>query len=162
MKMLKLAAISAIVLFLLLTAIASLLPSKVRISRAVDISAMPPEIMAQLVPLDNWDSWNEYVKVLEAKQTFPDSIVSSNLTILLQGKDQGSVHTKWTQKNGKSFESVFHLSPSQSVTTVQWYFEFRFKWYPWEKFSSIVYDKQLGPHMEQSLRSLKQLVEKTP
>jgi hypothetical protein len=162
MKLLKLAIISALALFLLLTSIASLLPSQVRISRAVDISAMPPEIMAHLRPLNRWGTWNEYVKAQTVQQSFTDSIVSDKLTIQLQKEDPVSVNTKWTQKDGKSFRSVFHLSPSQSVTTVQWYFEFSFKWYPWEKFSSIVYDKQLGPHMEQSLLTLKQLVENTP
>jgi hypothetical protein len=43
---------------------------------------------------------------------------------------------------------------------VQWYFDFVFRWYPWEKFSSIVYDKQLGPAMEKSLNNLKDLIEK--
>lgn len=55
---------------------------------------------------------------------------------------------------------MFHLIPAGSVTVVQWYFDFTFKWYPWEKFSSIIYDKQLGPQMEQSLLNLKRLLEK--
>ena len=38
---------------------------------------------------------------------------------------------------------------------VQWNFDFDFKWYPWEKMSSIFYDKQLGPIMERSLLQLK-------
>jgi hypothetical protein len=55
---------------------------------------------------------------------------------------------------------VFRLIENGSVTTVQWYFDFVFRWYPWEKFSSIVYDKQLGPAMEKSLNNLKDLIEK--
>jgi hypothetical protein len=46
--------------------------------------------------------------------------------------------------------------------TVQWYFDFYLKWEPWEKFSSIVYDKQLGPVMEESLIKLKTLTESNP
>jgi hypothetical protein len=41
------------------------------------------------------------------------------------------------------------------TTVVQWYFDFRLKWYPWEKFGSIVFDQQLGPSMESSLENLR-------
>jgi hypothetical protein len=33
------------------------------------------------------------------------------------------------------------------------------KWYPWEKFASIIFDRQLGPYMERSLGNLKKLAE---
>jgi len=42
---------------------------------------------------------------------------------------------------------------------VQWYFDFHLDWYPWQKFQSIIYDKQLGIPMENSLQQLKQIVE---
>jgi hypothetical protein len=38
---------------------------------------------------------------------------------------------------------------------VQWYFDFEVNWYPWEKFGSILFDRQLGPSMERSLETLK-------
>ena len=162
MKLLKLALISVVVLFLLLTAIASLLPSNVRISRAVNISAQPAVIMEKIQRLDEWQQWNEYVKALPGATVARDSIISENLGIHLIKQEPNYIHTQWLQKNGKAFEGVFNLLPREPVTVVQWYFNFSFKWYPWEKFSSIVYDKQLGPHMEQSLNNLKQLIEKAP
>jgi hypothetical protein len=45
---------------------------------------------------------------------------------------------------------------------LQWYFDIKLRWYPWEKFGSIVFDKQLGPPMEKSLGNLKKLLEKNP
>ena len=48
---------------------------------------------------------------------------------------------------------------AEGSTTVQWYFDFHLKWYPWQKFQSIVYDKQLGPEMEASLENLRRIVQ---
>jgi len=42
---------------------------------------------------------------------------------------------------------------------VEWYFNFHFRWYPWEKLGSMYYDKQLGPLMEKSLINLKSYIE---
>jgi len=68
--------------------------------------------------------------------------------------------TRWVQPNGREFESAFDLTLGKEFTTTQWYFDFYFKWYrPWEKFGSIIYDKQMGPSMEKSLTQLKALVE---
>jgi hypothetical protein len=37
--------------------------------------------------------------------------------------------------------------------------DFRLRWYPWEKFSSLLFEKQYGTQMEAGLESLKQLAE---
>lgn len=152
--------ISVIVLGLILVAFSSLLPSGVRISRAIDIMATGKNVGTLLKNLKQWEQWNEYTKALPYKYAADDSIGSKELTVLLIKMDNTSVITKWRQQNGKSFAGVFNIIDHGSVTTVQWYFEFSIKWYPWEKFGSIVYDKQLGPQMEQSLLNLKQLLEK--
>jgi len=44
---------------------------------------------------------------------------------------------------------------------VQWQFEQKLKWYPWEKFASLMSDKIMGPMMEANLDELRKLVEKT-
>jgi len=67
-----------------------------------------------------------------------------------------SVTTSWAQQNAKYFTGGYNLMQLvPDSVTVQWYFDFHFAWYPWEKFTSLVYDKQLGPVMEQSLINLK-------
>jgi hypothetical protein len=161
MNIIRLAVLSAVILFLLLTAITSLLPGSVRISRAVNINAEPRQVLARLTDLKEWNSWNEYVKAMTQPMITTDSIYSGELSIARQGVAPASVKTMWhQQRNGKTFPGVFNLINSHSVTTVQWYFDFHFRWYPWEKLSSIAYDKQIGPQMEQSLGNLKQLIEK--
>lgn len=160
MKFIKLALISVIVLFLLVTALTSLLPAHIRISRAINVSAPPERVLARLRNLRTWGEWNEYVKAMPHPVLLSDSLYSPELSVALQGVGPASVETRWhQQRNGKTFPGGFNLISSHSVTTVQWYFDFYFRWYPWEKFSSIAYDKQIGPQMEQSLENLKKLVE---
>ncbi len=162
MKFVKLFIISTVVLALLLTAFSSLLPSKVRISRAVDIMDSPANILKKISNMKEWEQWNEYVKAIKIKSVAEDSIYSDVLSISIVSSDNASVKTNWRQENRNSFPGIFNLVSSQSQTTVQWYFEFSIKWYPWEKFGSIIYDKQLGPQMEKSLQNLKQMLEKAP
>lgn len=45
-------------------------------------------------------------------------------------------------------------------TTVQWYMDFKLRWYPWEKFSSLTFEKLYGPRMEEGLSGLKRVAEK--
>lgn len=147
-------------LFLILTVFASLLPSTVRISRAINIADSTHLVQIQLQDLKKWEQWNEYIISLPRKTITNDSIYSSELSVTLTGKSARVIETKWRQQNGKTFPGIFRLIDNGSGTTIQWYFEFKFKWYPWEKFGSIIYDKQLGPSMEKSLNNLKQLIEK--
>jgi len=159
MRAVKLFVVSIIVLFLLLVAFSSLLPSVIRISRAVDITAANEKLRAQLTDLKQWEQWNEFIKVLTDKKVEGKRIQSKQLMITITGSNTNAVSTRWVQQNGKSFPAVYNMISNDSVTTLQWYFEFTLKWYPWEKFSSIIYDKQLGPQMEQSLLNLKRLLE---
>ena len=44
--------------------------------------------------------------------------------------------------------------------TLQWYIDFNLRWYPWEKFASLLFEKSYGAQMEQGLSNLKKIVEK--
>lgn len=117
-------------------------------------------VYEKLKNINNWDQWNEYIKALPDKRISSDSISSLHLTVCITRSDSSFIESVWRQRNGTTFRGVYHLFPADSVTIVQWYFEFTFKWYPWEKLSSIVYDQQLSPQMEQSLLNLKLSLEK--
>jgi len=163
MKIVKLVLISAVILFLLITALSLLLPSHVRISRALDIPAPKEKILPLISDLKQWHKWNRFVimgdSMLEFRLTSTDTTLSAgHVGIRLQKKDGDTIVTTWTQNNIQSSSHIVCL-PGQGYTTVQWYFDFHLKWYPWEKFQSIIYDKQLGPEMEASLENLRSLSE---
>lgn len=159
MRLIKLALISAVVFFGLLMAITALMPSQVRISRAVDIKAPADSVQKLLARLDNWEQWNEYIKLLADKTTSPTAIHSRELQITLISESDTTIRTQWVQASGKTFPGVFNIIRHEGGATVQWYFDFRVKWYPWDKLGSIIYDKQIGPVMQTSLAALKELAE---
>ncbi len=60
----------------------------------------------------------------------------------------------------QQFNGGFNIADAEDQNTVvEWYFNFHFKWYPWEKLGSMFYDKQLGQVMEKSLINLKNYTE---
>ncbi|MBS1573817.1 MAG: hypothetical protein JST09_00820 [Bacteroidetes bacterium] len=63
--------------------------------------------------------------------------------------DKNPVISGWEAKSYNSSDSL----------TLQWYLDFKLKWYPWEKFFSLAYDKMYGTPMEGGLQNLKKNVE---
>lgn len=161
MKVVKLGLISLLALFALLFLMSSLLPSQVRISRAVDIQVERGVILGYLDDMRKWKDWNLMVQdsVLTNARYDVGMIRSDQAVIEVKSKDSLGVSTEWTRGNRKVRSRVELTSSSPNSTIVQWYFDIKLKWYPWEKFSSIVFDKQLGPPMEVSLESLKKIAE---
>src|SRR5882762_332280 len=108
MRFIKLALISVVVLFALLTGIASLLPSQVRISRAVDISAPPATIYPKLGDIKTWDSWNEYVRLYHNKHWAAGKLVADEMTITIEQNTDSLVTSLWQQPQGSGFNSGYH------------------------------------------------------
>ncbi len=147
MKFIKLAIISFVAFFILLYLMSLLIPSHVRISRAINIQTTARELRPLVSDTATWGRW---------MTLNTDSIETSIL-----GVSDSLVQTRWNYK-GRTIASSFRLEESAGVTALQWYFDFELKWYPWEKFGSITFDKQFGGPMETSLNNLKKLIENSP
>lgn len=162
MRLIKLAIISAVVLFLVVLGISSLIPSSVRISRAVNISVDAKYISHWVYDIEDWQSWNELVKgIPPSKLQYRDHQLSTDsLNIKVTHATADTVKTVWKSHSGREIAGVFTFQQSGEVTIVQWYFDFHQRWYPWEKFASINFDKQWGPLMEKSLDNLKNILER--
>ncbi len=160
MRIFKLALISAVVLFLLTFFISSLIPADVRISRAVNIKAPQNTISGLLPDLQHWHNWNELIKGLpkEKLRVSGNQLSGDSLTITITLATPDTVKTVW-KNSGREIAGVFTFQQSGGETVVQWYFDFHQRWYPWEKFASINFDKQWGPLMQKSLDNLKIIVE---
>jgi hypothetical protein len=164
MRFLKLALISLVALFGIILLISLLLPSHVRISRAIDINAPVEKIYPLLSDIKQWEKWNEYVRAYHNRIAETDMLKADEIAIFITGNRKSLVTADWQQPSGNKFGSGFaiigaNIAHSHAITTVQWYFDFHLKWYPWEKFQSIIYDQQLGPIMEKSLTGLKRIAE---
>lgn len=162
MKYIKLALISFVLLFLLMVIITAFIPSQVRISRAININSEIEAIHPHINDLQQWSSWNEFVSDSALKNpVFSEQmIVDGGLKITRVSSENNHIITQW-DRNGKQVVAGFNLiDGGNGITVLQFYFDIKLKWYPWEKISSIVFDKQLGPLMDKSLNNLKIEMEK--
>ncbi len=164
MKLLKLAIISFLFFFLLITGISLFIPSSVRISRAAEISAPKEKVMEQIAHAENWKNWypgadslqllmiagepkgviavNDSMQGLQITEVNDSTVIAINV-----GRGSKENHTGWKVMAGGS------------STSVQWYMDFKLHWYPWEKFASLLFDKQYGTPMEMGLNQLKKKLE---
>jgi hypothetical protein len=70
------------------------------------------------------------------------------------------VSTIWQKPDGASFTSAYaFISHDSTHHTVQWYFDFHLRWYPWEKLASLLLEKVYGTRMAQSLERLRAVAE---
>ena len=167
MKIVKLAFFSVVILFLVITAMSLLLPSTIIISRAVDINRPADSIRPLVGDVKNWPGWMENFTNATVSTTTSGSgahIIANKVKVTILTADSSQVKANWQAGNSRSLQGQFNFvrSESDEITTVQWQFTQHLKWYPWEKFASIVSDKALGPQMEKSLDNLKSLAERSP
>lgn len=158
MRWIKLAVISFAGIGLLVMALSLLIPSRTRVSRAITIQSPADSVHARLVHLGDWTSWNQLLRdaQLTGIRSTDSSFHSNQMEVKRVNLPDGRIVTYWSWHNQEPVYSEINLTAAgEDATIVQWFFEFRVNWYPWEKFGSIVFDKQLGLPMEQSLDLLK-------
>lgn len=161
MRLLRLILISLVVLGIVVTFVFSLFPSQIRISRVININEPKEKIASVINDLRTWDDWNELTHNGKGKSYGATSsgmgafVQCGEMRITITASTEDSIKTNWAQTGKKAFDGGFNLlKAGQGVTTVEWYFNFHFRWYPWEKLGSMFYDKQMGPLMEKSLMNL--------
>jgi hypothetical protein len=165
MRVIKLGLISIIVFSLLITGISLFFPSHIRISKAIDINAARDSVLKQLNNPVNWKKWYPGADTLDL------FVAEGKVLGITTGNLQGLIITEVNDsailtanagpgsKKGESGWNIFDGRTPNSVT-VQWYMDSHLRWYPWEKFSSLLLEKRYGPQMEQGLANLKALLEK--
>lgn len=160
MRLLKHGLLSIVILFVLLTAIGSLFPSDIIVSRAVNISANKDSVATFINNYSKWNLWMEGAKQSELKVVAQDSMKAffGTTTIQLQSAINNIWKHEWKGKNTTQYSTI-QLIPKNNIVVVQWQFEQHVKWYFWQKFGTMLNDKILGTTMEQSLDNLKKLAE---
>lgn len=162
MKVIKLALISVVVLFVIITAISALLPSHVLVSRAVDLHASVNTVKPYLFDLNHWQQWMTDANGNHIAQQGDNKtgLTIGDTRISIIGSTDSTIVTSWN--SGSEMTGTLRIIDhhrADSVLTVQWQMEQHVSWYPWQKFASITKDEIWGGSMEKSLDNLKQLVE---
>lgn len=144
MKLVKLGLISIVAFGLLFSGLSLLFPSRVRVSRAIDISGSADQVLSRLRDTASWAQW---YPVPPGSKGFP----------VLQRVTDSSVVASFRQDNGRTGTAVFVVYPASvaGLTTLHWYIDFRMRWYPWEKFSALLLERRYGPMMESALGRFK-------
>jgi hypothetical protein len=168
MKLVRLLLLSLGFLFLLITGISLFIPSHVRISRATNIMAENDRVWQQVDDMRTWPNWNPFFTNVDEAAVYytdssngkPSSMKVSNTSIsfivVTPAERVVKMHT-----DNKSFRNGWKcISHSSSdSTTLQWYMDFDLRWYPWEKFASLLFDQSYGSRMEEGLGNLKKIIQ---
>lgn len=157
MRVIKLALISFLVFFAIITAISLLIPRHIRISKAINISAGADSIFYLITNQDQWRYWHPAFQqhdmdaLLQQNKTTITPVVKTDTLVMLNWQQQG----KHPVVNGWEL----HRFAATDSVTLQWYMDFHLKWYPWQKFSSLFYEKTYGSMMQQGLQNIKNRVQ---
>lgn len=169
MRIIRLLLISAAFLFLAVTAISLLIPSDVRISRALNTEADENAVWRFVDDMRVWPKWNPFFpETMTDSFSYHDASGSRPAGMSIDGTEITWLEKKPGERiailDKKGFRSIrsgwkcITHTASDSVT-IQWYMDFRLRWYPWEKFASLMFEKSYGSRMEQGLAALKKLAE---
>jgi hypothetical protein len=124
--------------------------------------------MARINNIVQWKTWYpgfDTLQLLVLEQKNERVIAAKapgDITIVLTAiqEDQVVAEFRSSRKNPLvNGWKIITYSNSDSVT-LQWWMDFRLRWYPWEKFASLLLEKNYGARMEQGLTRLKTEVEK--
>jgi hypothetical protein len=149
LRFIKLALISFILLFLVATGVSLMIPSQVRISKATNIASSPDSILAPVKDQQRWASWHPAYMNADSFPVIHFKTLVENDSVYELSMQQGEktpVISGW---------HVYRHGGSDSLT-LQWYMDFRLKWYPWQKFSSLFFESTYGAMMEKGLSNLKE------
>lgn len=167
MRLIKLAILSIIFFALLITGISLFFPSHIRISKAINIAAGRETILGEVNDISKWKNWYPGFDTLTLqspvrKEGRVVTAVSAGIPIAITASVPGEVKASFRPGKKKTVYSGWRTVNYQHTdsTTVQWYMDFHLNWYPWEKFSSLLLEKNYGPLMEKGLENLKALLEK--
>ena len=169
MRYLRLLILSFVLLFLVVFGISMFIPSNVRISKAINVKAEPTAIWTQVDDMRKWPEWNPFFAGVDKSAiTELDTTAGRLRSMRVNGTDiswdqvEASERIAAMRRPGRkpvmNGWKCMQLQGSDS-TTVQWYMDFKLSWYPWEKFSSLLFEKSYGPQMEKGLANLKKIAE---
>jgi hypothetical protein len=154
MKLIRFAFISVLVISILITAIASLFPSVVITSRAVEVNATKSQIQHCVKDLSAWKGWMSDWQ--DQSVMVQDSIAQvGTQTIQMLSNTDSTVLLNWVATGQAPYQVQIEWLPLKEGTyVIHWSFEQHVNWYPWEKFQTLLNEKVLGAKMEEELQHL--------
>ena len=155
MRLLKLAFISLLFLFVIVTGISLLIPSHIRLAKVITIRPEKDSIFALIKNKDQWTRWHP--SFLNGN----NAAMLSKITTTIVSEKDSVLLMQWHQKDKKTLDMGWQLSRSNNIdpATLQWFMDFQTSWYPWQKIGSLFYENNYGAMMEQGLLNIKKEIE---
>ncbi len=158
MKFIKLIIISLVFLSLLITGISLLFPSKVIASRAIEVNTSAEKIAYFTADLSHWKEWMSDWKENKVELVNNTAHIGTQ-TIRFLNKTATKVNYEWVATGQSPYLVTFEWTLlKDSAYVIHWSFEQNVKWYPWEKFQTLLNDKLIGAKMELELQHLQEAI----
>ncbi len=111
--------------------------------------------------------WKKWVTGMEKQGNEIISATEANFNgtkVLINSVNDYEIHSLWTGKKGSTQESILRIIQNSTSTkaVVQWQFTEHLKWYPWQRFGSMMNETMIGSLLETNLANLKKLMENHP
>lgn len=167
MKYLRLIIISALVFFGLACIVSLFIPSQIRIFRMTNIAKGQDSLLNPVKDLAQWKKWFPGFNgiILQNSEVQNGKIIKASANGIMMSITEVSDSSVIVSMQ-KGSRPVIHgwqinKDPRKDSLALQAYVDFKLKWYPWEKFSSLLLDKTYGDMLSQSLSNLKNLQAKS-
>ncbi len=150
---------------ILVTIIGLFFPSTVRLSKAINIHATCDDLGYEIADMSKWTKWNPFVADAYRQQILRisnDSLSANNFKIKWKYKSPDKLVAVMDNGIHRPGNMGWHCItyPHTDSLTLQWFIDVPLRWYPWERFSSLILENSYGPKMQEGLQNLKQLIEK--
>lgn len=153
MKFIKLAFLSIVPLFLVVTGVSLFIPSSVRLSKAINLHGYRDSVMSLIRDTNQWKRWNPPFMGDSA-----GNLKARPNAVLIRSNDSEVVY-QFLQPGKKPVISswrIYHLPASDSLT-LQWYLDLHSSWYPWQKLGTLLYEPTFGAMMQEGLTNVKNI-----
>lgn len=161
MRFFKLGIVSIFILFILATSIGLLLPSKVIVSRATNITASKDSLLHLIQDIHQWKLWVNGMSGDKINILTPTHAWLNETEVTITSIHNDEIESKWVGKNGTTQQSLIRIiqNANSSNVVVQWQFIETLQWYPWQRFGSLVNEAVMGTQLENNLANLKKIAE---
>ena len=172
MRMIRGFIFALIGLFIMITLVSLLIPSRVMVTRGVVVNAGAKKVFAQVGSLQNWKNWQPVFKSDSFAIRFSQGANGVNPfcewksrgkknRLVVTGQAENTITIALQREGENEVTNTINILPLPDSNTVQveWRALTRLKWYPWEKFYGIFIEKVTGQGYEDALNNLKAYVE---
>jgi hypothetical protein len=158
-RIIKLAILSFIFLFIVLTGITLLIPSDIRLSKVVNIKAPKDSIFHLIKNKEEWARWHPSFRNNNQPGHTP-----ANVKATVVSETDSLLTIQWQTGNSKPINNNWqlHQMGEENDYTLQWFINFHSSWYPWQKLKTLFYENNYGKMMEEGLKNLKAAAEPSP